>query len=120
MIDFKLKEIIKLILYSFIDLFIFPSKQIKQNFILLIRLDAIGDYVLFRNFIEILETNEHYKSYHITLIGNSAWKGLSLELDKEYVDNFIWIDKRKFTYNFIYRFRKIKENGLYPKIATAS
>lgn len=105
----KLKRFIKFIIYFIIKLLIKPSKEIKQKSLLLIRLDAIGDYVLFRNFIEVLKKSEKYKEYNITLLGNSAWKGLSEELDSEFVDTFIWLDRRRFDNNFIYRYNKLKE-----------
>jgi hypothetical protein len=37
-------------------------------------------------FIEILKNNNKFKAYKITLLGNIAWKNLSLELDNEYID----------------------------------
>ena len=105
----KLKTLIKFIIYFFIEFFIKPSKEIKPKSLLLIRLDAIGDYVLFRNYIEILKKSEKYKDFNITLLGNSAWKSLSEELDSEFVDNFIWLDRNKFNKDLIYRYIKLKE-----------
>ena len=100
---------LKLIIYYIVSLLVFSSKEIKPKSILLIRLDAIGDYVLFRNFIKVLKEGEKYKDYKITLLGNSAWKSLSEELDAEYVDDFIWIDRNKFSKDFVYRYKKLKE-----------
>jgi len=81
----------------------------RKGRILLIRHDGIGDYILFRNFIEVLRKSEKYKDYKITLLGNAAWKDLAEFLDKDFVDEFIWLDKRKFTVNIFYRYKKIKE-----------
>lgn len=105
----KLKILIKFIIYFVIEFFIKPSKEIKPKSLLLIRLDAIGDYVLFRNYIEILKKSEKYKDFNITLLGNSAWKSLSEELDGEYIDKLIWLDRNKFNKDFIYRYKKLKE-----------
>lgn len=105
----KLKTLIKLIIYYFINLFIKPSKEIQPKSLLLIRLDAIGDYVLFRNFIEVLKKSEKYKDYSITLLGNSAWKDLSEELDSEFVDEFVWLDRNRFNKDFVYRYQKLRE-----------
>jgi ADP-heptose:LPS heptosyltransferase len=80
---------------------------VKQ--ILLIRLDAIGDYILFRNFIEVLKRNSKYSDYKITLLGNIVWKELAENLDKNYIDNFIWIDIKKFSRNLFYRYKKMIE-----------
>ena len=100
---------LKLIIYYIVSLLVFSSKEIKPKSILLIRLDAIGDYVLFRNFIKVLKEGEKYKDYKITLLGNSAWKSLSEELDCEYVNEFIWLDRNKFSKDFFYRYKKLKE-----------
>jgi len=92
-----------------IELFIKPTKEIKPKSLLLIRLDAIGDYVLFRNFIELLKKSEKYKEYNLTLLGNSAWKSISEELDREYIDEFIWLDRNRFNKDFVYRYQKLQE-----------
>ena len=105
----KLKTLIKFIIYFFIDFFIKPSKEIQPKSLLLIRLDAIGDYVLFRNYIEVLKKSEKYKDYSITLLGNIAWKNLCEELDGEFIDNFIWLDRDRFNKDFLYRYQKLQE-----------
>jgi len=89
-----------------------PQKQTKTilpKTVLLIRHDGIGDYVLFRNFIEVLRKSSKYGDYKITLLGNAAWKELAEFLDKDFVDEFIWLDKEKFTVSFSYRFKKFAE-----------
>ena len=105
----KIKTLIKFIVYYVINFIIFPSKDIKQKSLLLINLDAIGDYILFRNFIEVLKKNDKYKKYKITLLGNGTWKSLSEELDSEYIENFIWLDIDKFTKDLLYRYSKLKD-----------
>lgn len=106
---FKLKIFIELIIHYFVSLLIYPSKNIELKSILLIRLDAIGDYILFSNFIEILKKSEQYKDYEITLLGNIAWKDLAKTLDSQYINNFIWLNRRNFYKNPVYRFKKLKE-----------
>lgn len=105
----KIKEITKYFIYFLINKLVKPSLNIESKSILLIRLDAIGDYVLFRNFIEILKTNTKYKDYSITLVGNEVWKSLSKELDNEYIDNFVWLNRSRFASDFEYRYKKLKE-----------
>ncbi len=105
----KLKNLIRFIIYYFINLIIKPAKDIKQKSLLLVRLDLIGDYILFRNYIEVLKKSEKYKDYSITLLGNSDWKNISEEFDSDFIDNFIWLDKNKFLKDFLYRYKKFKE-----------
>ncbi len=104
-----LKLILKFLIYSVVDFFISPTPNIKKNTLLLIRLDAIGDYLLFRNYIEIIRNSTQYKDYQITLLGNNVWKDISLELDDKQIDSFIWLDRKRFTKNPFYRYSKLKE-----------
>jgi ADP-heptose:LPS heptosyltransferase len=105
----KLKIFIKFAICFLIELFIRSSKDIKPNSLLIIRLDAIGDYILFRNFIEIIKTSAKYKDYKITVIGNVVWKSIAEELDSEFVDKFIWLDRTKFKKNYLYRYKKLQQ-----------
>jgi ADP-heptose:LPS heptosyltransferase len=105
----KAKFFIKILFYRFFDLFVLPSNKLKPKTLLLIRLDAIGDYVLFRNFIKDLSKSSKFKEFEITLLGNIAWKELSLELDNEFIDRFIWIDRDKFFKSLKYRLNKLEE-----------
>lgn len=71
--------------------------------LLVVKLDAIGDYILFRNFLEILKKHHLYRKYQVTLCGNLLWKDLAETLDSPYVDDFIWIDRKKFYQHLEYR-----------------
>ncbi|SHF60899.1 glycosyltransferase family 9 protein [Vibrio gazogenes] len=102
------KFIIHFIIHFIINLLIFPSKEIKSKCLLIIRLDAIGDYILFRNYIKELKQSQKYKDFSITLLGNVVWKELAEELDSEYVDRFIWLDRNKFAKDLFYRFSMLK------------
>jgi ADP-heptose:LPS heptosyltransferase len=75
-----------------------PSKKL-----LLIRLDDIGDYIVFRNFLDAYKLSEKWKDYEITLLGNIAWKELFENFDKTKVDKTIWIDKGEYFNNEDYR-----------------
>lgn len=77
-----------------------PKTEIKN--LLIIKLDAIGDYVLFRNFLEIIHRSAKYKDYQITFCGSSDIKDLAETLDNDFVDKFIWIDKAKMAYKPFY------------------
>lgn len=83
-----------------------------SNKILLIKLDKLGDYILFRNFLE-----EAYKTYKnsgkLILCGNIAWRELAEKLDTEFISEFIWVDPVKLE-NDIYRY------SVYKKIRKAA
>ena len=114
-------KLIKLVLKSiksYIKLFLFiivnkialkENVVVNEKSVLLIRIDATGDYILFRNFIKIIRKSDKYKNYKITLLGNEVWKKIAEELDGKFIDNFIWLNRKKFNKNFIYRYQKFTE-----------
>ena len=76
-------------------------------------MDAIGDYILFRNFLEEIATSAKYSSYELTLVGNEIWKPIAEKLDTKWIDAFIWIKPKKFQKDFSYRKEKVKELRKY-------
>ena len=86
-----------------------PKINSGRKSLLLIRLDTIGDYVIFRNFIEILKKSEKYTDFSITLCGNIIFKELAEGLDSGLIDRFVYIDKKKFLKSGAYKFQKLKE-----------
>jgi ADP-heptose:LPS heptosyltransferase len=60
--------------------------------ILITKLDAIGDYILFRNFLYEVRKSELFKNYKIYLLGNKAWRDIALKFDSPHIDKFIWIN----------------------------
>ena len=102
-----IKEFLGRLIDYLIILFL-PKNKRDTGYLLLIRLDSIGDYVLFRNFIAVLKNSEKFKNYKIIFAGNIIWKDIDEELDYEYIEKFVWIDLKKFT-NPLYRHKKLKE-----------
>jgi hypothetical protein len=68
-----------------------PGKRL-----LIIRLDDIGDYLLFRNSLNIYKKSPKWAGYKITLLGNQAWKSLYEHLDEGATDSNIWVNKNNF------------------------
>jgi ADP-heptose:LPS heptosyltransferase len=77
-------------------------------------MDAIGDYILFRNLIEAIKSHGKYRGYDITLCANTVCRELAEKLDSQFVSQFIWIDKRllrdSLTYALKIAHRLRKEN----------
>jgi len=72
------------------------SKKLKsKKKILIIKSDAIGDYVMFRNFIKEIKQSKKYRGYEIHLLGNIIWKNLFENLDKNYVDKPHFINRKE-------------------------
>lgn len=74
---------------------------------LIIRLDAIGDYVLFRNFLEDIRKN--FGNRKIVLCGNISWESFALEFDNGFFDHFLPIDREQFRKNPWYRRQVLAE-----------
>jgi ADP-heptose:LPS heptosyltransferase len=68
----------------------FYKFKIPRKKILIIKTDAIGDYVLFRNFLEVIRHSEKYKDHEIDLLGNAAWQDIALWYDKPFISNLFF------------------------------
>lgn len=89
----------------FLDQFAFYFYRPNQKAtIIVIRTDAIGDYILFRNFLQSIY--EHYGV--ITLVGNDIYQDMAMQIDAKYIQEFIPINRKKFTRNLLYRLKTIK------------
>ncbi len=113
---FRLRHFIKAITFLISDKIslLKVNYHLKPKTLLIVKLDAIGDYLLFRNFLEDIRKSKKFANYHITLCGNIIWKELAEAFDKSYVDEFIWIDKKKLTIEKSYRkltLQHIKDKG---------
>lgn len=69
------------------------NKDYVPRTLLIIRLDEIGDYILFRNFLKVIRNSDRFRGYKMVLCGNAAWKDLAEEYDRDYVDEFVWLSK---------------------------
>ena len=62
--------------------------------VLIIRLDAIGDYILFRNVFRFIRNSRKYNDAEITLFGNPAWRQIAETYDADCADHWIWAVNR--------------------------
>ena len=87
-----LKNISLLIYIALIKIKTFFSFKRGHPRILIIKIDAIGDYIIFRNFIKEIAESAIYKGFKITLVCNKTIRDIAIELDSEKIDEFIFID----------------------------
>lgn len=80
----------------------------KPDTLLIIRLDVLGDYLLFRNYVRRIRESSRYKNYTITFCGNVAVKSLAETFDQSVIDQFIWTDIYKLSTRPLYRFRFVQ------------
>ncbi len=87
---------------------------------MIIRLDVIGDFVLWLDAAETLCRHYHDDGKHVTLLGNCVWADWARELG---VADEVWgIDRRQFISDLHYRWhwlRKIRKADFITIIATA-
>ncbi len=87
-----------------LDKFVIKSHQnFKEKTLLLIKTEAIGDYILYRNFIEVVKKSHRFAGYRLVLIGNELWKDMALAYDAKFIDEFIWIKRNAFVKDWTYR-----------------
>lgn len=69
---------------------------VQARTLLIVKTDAIGDYLLFRNFLADIRESERFRDWQITYLGWSACRELALTFDEGLVDEFIWLDRGAF------------------------
>ena len=92
----------------------------RDKTLLLIRLDDIGDYLVFRNQLEVYKASARWKSHRITLLGNESWRGLFTALDQATVDDTIWVNKNRYLEDAPYRmdiWKQLRAGGFESVVA---
>lgn len=98
-----LKQILREFLDDILTLRLSPPPSSTKTLVL--RVDAIGDYLLFRNFLKPL-----YQKYgKLVLVVNQGCKEIVEKCDKEYLDEIIYFDGKKFSHNLIYRTKLLRK-----------
>jgi ADP-heptose:LPS heptosyltransferase len=88
----NLFRITRLIIFKLPPVFKFFARFRKSaQRILLIKTDAIGDYVLFRNFIEEVKNTDQYKNFEIDLVANELLRDFATTYDSKFVGKFYFI-----------------------------
>jgi ADP-heptose:LPS heptosyltransferase len=119
--NYFIKEIYRIFLEmgdGFI-LWLFPSRERRSSLheVLLVRPDALGDFVLWLDAVKDYRDIYPPDKYRITLIANAHWATLAVRLS--YWDEVISLDRRKFLKNPFYRWvmmAKIRKYGFHVVI----
>ncbi len=80
-----------------------PEPSPAKGKLLVIRLDDIGDYLLFRNQLGVYKKSPRWKDHSVTLLGNTSWKDIFEACDKDSVDDVIWVNKSRYLIDAAYR-----------------
>lgn len=76
--------------------------------LLIVRVDEIGDFMLWHIFIEDIVKSARFKNYEFHFCGNQSTKSLFNTLDAKWIDKTYWLDKLRFKKDMGYRFRFLK------------
>jgi len=97
-----------------------------DDLVCVIRIDNIGDYILFRQTLRSLRFSPRLARKKIVFLGNAAWQALAEHLDSDSFDEFIPVNVYRFNFNPLYRARtllRVKRLGaaiaLYPTFSRA-
>lgn len=96
-------SLIKKLKYEFIQLlkehllYNLPLLKPYKSTILIINLEAIGDYVLLRNFLPYLKKSPLFEGKHIIYVGNADLKDFIERFDKGIFDDYIWVSHKEMT-----------------------
>jgi ADP-heptose:LPS heptosyltransferase len=86
---------------------VFQKKTSKH--ILIIKPDAIGDYIIFRNFLSFIAASKTYANHKITLVGNSLWMDFANDFDGGLIYKFITVNHKTLGQKWISIFREVQK-----------
>ncbi len=95
--------------FSVADIAARQNVPVRPKTLLVLRLDSIGDYVLFRNHFESIRSSARFKDYELTFCGNTVVRELAEGYDRNVVDSFIWIERDRFVTDRKYRMSVLKD-----------
>lgn len=106
--EFLLFLLVDVILLAFV-------RRGDANAVLVVKTDSLGDYVLFRNYLQAIRAHPPYQDKRIILCANVIVQDLAETYDRDTVDEFIWVDRRTFFTHPLKRFRvlrRLKQIGI--------
>jgi ADP-heptose:LPS heptosyltransferase len=105
---------------SVVFLTVSPRTTGQKKKILVIRMDAIGDFILWLDAAKGLRSLYPDENYEITLLGNDIWSSLAMELPPF---NRVWpLNRKKYLLNPLYcinMLRKVRREGFDLVISPA-
>lgn len=88
-----------------------PRSSSGRKKMLIIRVDEIGDYMLWHRFLGELTKADKFKDHEVHFIGNQSWKALFNQFDaaSAWVSHTWWMDKIRFKKEMGYRLGLLKK-----------
>ncbi|MFY0673651.1 MAG: glycosyltransferase family 9 protein [Bacteroidia bacterium] len=110
-IDSIKERLIAFLLNIYDAVFLSKAKPVAngEKWLLVVKIDLLGDYVLIRNFIEKLKVNSKYRDHKIAFCCNAGVFEISKSLDNDFIDSWIPIKLKPFQKDFAYRKQVVSE-----------
>lgn len=111
---YRIKAKLLSIIEKLLNAFIFNRKNgTSQKNVLIVKNDAIGDYIIGRNFLEATVKDSKYKDHHFYLLANVRLRSLIDSSDAKLYRKVIYFDpavtrKFKTLYRFYYELRRYR------------
>lgn len=80
-----------------------------RNGVLVVRVDEIGDFILWRPFFKVFRESDRWKDRDVVLCGNRSWKELYETFDADSRAEALWMDKVRFKKDMVYRYRFLRD-----------
>ncbi|MDB5120207.1 MAG: heptosyltransferase family [Sphingobacteriales bacterium] len=123
--EYKLRYLlVRIVVPAIINsIYFFTSSQKKT--LLIIKNDGIGDYVLFRNYIQFLRNSIKFKDYKIYLLTNPTCKDLVDHFDLNFIDGCFYYSDNYFLrwklVELIFNLQKLRlQTIIYPNYSRKS
>ena len=84
-------------------------KPCSQKKLLVVRVDEIGDFMLWHKFLQDIISSAQYKGCLFHFCGNQSWKSLFTHFDAALVTHSFWLDKIRFKKEMSYRYQFLKQ-----------
>lgn len=109
--EYKIMNRLKGIIYNIIGrlAILGTRKNAAIKKVLIVRVDEIGDFMLWHNCLREMITAKPYKAYQIHFCGNQSWKSLFEYFDSDAVNQSFWLNKTRFKTDMGYRYRFLKQ-----------
>jgi ADP-heptose:LPS heptosyltransferase len=92
-----------------------PVATPGDQHLVVLRVDDIGDYLLFRDALRRVALSPKWAGHQITVVGNAVWKPLVEHLDSDLKIDWIWLNKNRWFSDASYREQFLLDlHGLAP------
>ncbi len=86
-----------------------PRKKPSARKLLIVRVDEIGDFMLWHTLLEATLSADTFQHYEFHFCGNQSWRTLFNQFHEGSVHQSIWLDKLRFKKDMAYRYSFLKQ-----------